>query len=71
MSRNPRNVQQPVINPAPKEEVNQINPNGGNGEGSSNTFNGAIQVSPRGNPNNDNNLSNKINTLIKAQVATA
>ena len=42
MSRNPRNVQQPVVDPAPEEEVDQINPNGGNGEGSSNTFNGAI-----------------------------
>ena len=71
MSRNPRNVQQPVVDPAPEEEVDQINPNGGNGEGSSNTFNRAIQVPPRGNPNNDNNLSNEINTLIKAQVTTA
>ena len=71
MSRNPRNVQQPVVDPAPEEEVNQINPNDGNGEGSSNTFNGAIQVPPGGNPNNDNNLSNEINALIKAQVTTA
>ena len=73
MSRNPRNVQQPIVDPAPKEEVDQINPQGGNGngEGSSNTFNRAIQVSPRGNPNNDNHLSNEIDTMIKAQVTTA
>ena len=71
MSRNLRNVQQPVVYPAPKEEVDQINPNSGNGEGSSNTFNRAIQVPPRGNPNDDNNLSNEIDTLIKAQVTTA
>ena len=66
MSQNPRNVQQPVVDPAPKEEVNQINPNSGNGEGSSNTFNRAIQVPPRGSPNNDNNLSNKLDIIIKA-----
>jgi len=71
MSRNPRNVQQPVVDPAPEEEVDQINPNGGNGEGSSNTFNGAIQVPPGGNPDDDNNLSNEIDALIEAQVAAA
>ena len=68
MSRNLRNVQQPIVDPAPEEEVDQINPQGGNGngEGSSNTFNGAIQVPPRGDPNDDNNLSNEIDTIIKA-----
>ena len=72
MLRNLRSIQQLIINSTPKEEVNQINPQGGNGnsEGSSNTFNRAIQVPLRGNSNNNNNLSNKLNTIIKAQVTT-
>jgi hypothetical protein len=68
MSRNLRSVQQPIVDPAPEEEVDQINPQGGNGngEGSSNTFNRAIQVPPKGDPNDDNNLSNELDAMIKA-----
>jgi len=54
MSRNLRDVR-PLAEDIPAEEVDQINPDRGNGKGSSNTFNGAFQVPPRGNNNNEDN----------------
>ena len=65
MPRTLRNSQ-PVADPTPTEEVDQINPNG---EGSSNTFNGASQALPRDNSDENINLGNDEDALIDVQIA--
>ena len=70
MSRNLRNIR-PLAEAIPIEEVDQINPNAGNGEGSSNTFNGAPQEPPRASNNDGNNPGNNQDTEINAQVTAA
>lgn len=70
MSRNLRNVR-PLAEAIPTEEVDQINPDVGNGEGSSNTFNGAPQEPPRASNNDGNNPGNDQDAEIDARVAAA
>ena len=70
MSRNLRNVWS-LAGAIPIEEVDQINPNAGNGKGSSNTFNGALQEPPRASNNDRNNPGDNQDAEINAQVATA
>jgi hypothetical protein len=60
-----------LIDPSPTEEVDQIDPNIGNGEGSSNTFNGAVPDLSRPRNINNDNPDNDINTAINAQVTAA
>jgi hypothetical protein len=60
---------QSLIDPSPTEEVNQIDPNIGNGKGSSNTFNRAIPDLLRPRNINNNNPNNDIDTVINTQVA--
>lgn len=70
MSRNLRNARS-LIDPAPTEEVDQIDPNMGNGEGSSNTFNGAVPDPSRPRNIDNDNPDNNIDAAIDAQVAAA
>ncbi len=70
MPRTLRNSQ-PVAEPTPIEEVDQIDPSGGNGEDSSNTFNGASQALPRNNRDDNINLGSGEDALIDAQIAAA
>jgi hypothetical protein len=70
MSRNLRNVRS-LAGAIPTEEVDQINPDAGNGEGSSNTFNGALQEPPRASNNDRNNPGDNQDAEINAQVAAA
>jgi hypothetical protein len=70
MSRNLRNVRS-LTGAIPTEEVDQINPDTGNGEGSSNTFNGALQEPPRASNNDINNPGDNQDAEIDAQVTAA
>jgi hypothetical protein len=70
MSRNLRNVRS-LAGAIPIEEVDQINPDAGNGEGSSNTFNRALQEPPRASNNDRNNPGDDQNAEINAQVTAA
>ena len=70
MSRNLRNIW-PLAKAIPIEEVDQINPDTGNGEGSSNTFNGAPQEPLRASNNNGNNPGNNQDTEINTRVTIA
>jgi hypothetical protein len=68
MSRNARNSR-PIAETTPVEEVDQVNPGTGNGEGSSNTLNGASQRLQG--ENNINNSGNDEDAIIDAQILAA
>jgi hypothetical protein len=70
MSRNLRNVRS-LTGAIPIEEVDQINPDTGNGKGSSNTFNRALQEPPRASDNNRNNPGDNQDAEINTQVTAA
>src|SRR5277367_1307822 len=65
------NTRRANAEPAVADEVDQINTDFGNGEGSSNTFNGAPQGLTGDANDNNINPGNKDDALIDAQVAAA